>query len=679
MDTPFSVTNYTSKYMEDKQTRSIAEVFADDPSVRSTGAPGGYIDYFFIRGFEVANGDVTYNGLPGILPHEVVSTNFLDRVEILNGPAGLLYGISPSGAIGGAINAVAKRATDDPITRLTATYGSNAEFGTHLDYGRRFGDNKEWGVRFNGTVQGGDKTVDNNSQRLGNAVLGVDYRGERLRFSVDGGYSDRRINGFYDTIDFLSSDFKVPSPPSGTLNAFPSWTRAESQDVFGMVRAEYDIASNWTVFGAIGARQNKLKLLGAIELLNDSAGDFLAFPRVGAFSNNAESGQVGIRGNFDTGPINHQVAFSANFAEYRSGFMQNILASQTGNLSNANALAEPDVGNFSYPTPLSSVTDNASYAVADTLSILDKRVALTLGARSQEIQSTNYDTTTGAQTSSYDKSVVTPAVGLVVKPLQNVSLYANYIEGLQQGVTVPSIYANAGQVLPPYISKQVETGVKVDWGTFTTTADVFRITQPATFVDTVTNIFSSGGEQRNQGFEFKFFGVVTPGVRLLGGVALIDGRLTKTSSPLTQGNRPYGVPDVQANLGAEWDTPFVRNLTLTGRVIYTSSQFVNQLNTQSIPEWTRVDLGARYVWERPGAKPVTFRADVINVANRSYWAAYSFSTSLVQSQPAHSCFRPLWTSELCLLPTLTLLSGSLKYPVRTGRGYGPALSCEVAA
>jgi iron complex outermembrane receptor protein len=186
-------------------------------------------------------------------------------------------------------------------------------------------------------------------------------------------------------------------------------------------------------------------------------------------------------------------------------------------------------------------------------------------------------------------------------------------------------------VLAPYVSKRVETGVKVDWGTFTTTASLFRITQPATGADPITNIFSASGEQRNQGFEFNFFGAVTPGVRLLGGVTLIDDRLTKTNSPLTEGNRPYGVPDVQANLGAEWDTPFVRNLTLTGRVIYTASQFVNQTNTQSIPEWTRVDLGARYVWERPGGKPITLRADVINVANKNYWAAYSFSTSLVQN------------------------------------------------
>jgi iron complex outermembrane receptor protein len=64
-------------------------------------------------------------------------------------------------------------------------------------------------------------------------------------------------------------------------------------------------------------------------------------------------------------------------------------------------------------------------------------------------------------------------------------------------------------------------------------------------------------------------------------------------------------------------------LTLTGRVIYTSSQYYDQANTQKLPDWTRFDLGARYTFERENGKPVTIRADVLNVAGKDYWAQAS--------------------------------------------------------
>src|SRR5690606_2882152 len=104
----------------------------------------------------------------------------------------------------------------------------------------------------------------------------------------------------------------------------------------------------------------------------------------------------------------------------------------------------------------------------------------TAGIRYQEVGSRNFDTTTGDETSSYDGRAWTPALGLVVKPWENVSFYANYIENLQRGSIVGSSYANSGEVLPPYVSDQYEAGVKVDWGQVTTTLAVFQITQPNT-------------------------------------------------------------------------------------------------------------------------------------------------------------------------------------------------------
>jgi iron complex outermembrane receptor protein len=260
------------------------------------------------------------------------------------------------------------------------------------------------------------------------------------------------------------------------------------------------------------------------------------------------------------------------------------------------------------------------------MSILDKRIQLTVGVRRQQVASASFDRTTGAQTSSYDEYAWSPAYALVVKPWENVSLYANYIEGLEPGTIVGNTYANVGQIFPPYQTKQYETGVKVDWGTVTTTVSAFQIVRPSTITIPGTPLptLALDGEQVNRGIEFNVFGEVTPGLRLLGGVTFLDARLTKTANGANDGNRAVGVPDMNFVLGGEWDTQFLPGFTLTGRINHSADTFYDAANTRTVPAWTRVDLGARYTFDAPwNKKPVTIRFIVENVLGNNYWLNYN--------------------------------------------------------
>src|SRR5690606_21516249 len=107
------------------------------------------------------------------------------------------------------------------------------------------------------------------------------------------------------------------------------------------------------------------------------------------------------------------------------------------------------------PVKSSEVT-LSSLAVADTLSFADDRVLLTLGLRDQTIELENFSQTTGATTARYKESAVSPLVGVVFKPIDNVSLYGNYTAGLTRGATAPASAANAGETFAPYKSKQYE-------------------------------------------------------------------------------------------------------------------------------------------------------------------------------------------------------------------------------
>ena len=161
-------------------------------------------------------------------------------------------------------------------------------------------------------------------------------------------------------------------------------------------------------------------------------------------------------------------------------------------------------------------------------------------------------------------------------------------------------------------------GVKYEHGTFMTTLALFQIEKPSGEVG-ANNLFSVQAEQRNRGVELSVFGEVAPGTRLMGGVTFLDGELTDSATAANRGNKPVGVPDIQANLWAEYDTPWLEGFTLTGGAIYTDSQYVNQANTQELDAWTRIDAGARYATKIEG-RPTTFRATVQNVFDREYWS-----------------------------------------------------------
>jgi len=188
MDAPFSVTSYTAKTLADLQTVTAADALERDPSVRSTGQTGGIVDSFFIRGFAIGEGnlgELAYDGVYGVAPNYRTFTDYAERIEVLKGPGALMYGVSPNSGVGGVINIVPKRALDEDLTRFTGSYASDSQVGGHLDISRRFGEENQFGLRFNGSLQGGDTAVDNQKREVDIGAIALDYRGERLRLNLD--------------------------------------------------------------------------------------------------------------------------------------------------------------------------------------------------------------------------------------------------------------------------------------------------------------------------------------------------------------------------------------------------------------------------------------------------------------------------------------------------------------
>jgi iron complex outermembrane receptor protein len=179
-------------------------------------------------------------------------------------------------------------------------------------------------------------------------------------------------------------------------------------------------------------------------------------------------------------------------------------------------------------------------------------------------------------------------------------------------------------VFPPYKTKQQEVGLKMDLNGFATTLSLFQIKRPSAYTDPVTSVYSFGGEQRNRGLELGFFGEPLRGLRLMGGLAYTQAKLTKTAGGVNQGKQATAFPRWQGKLGVEWDVPAVAGLTLTGNAISMSRQYINADNSLWVPGRTVFDLGARYSMQ-VAQRPVTLRAAVQNVTNKRYWAGSLFN------------------------------------------------------
>lgn len=621
MDTPFNLTSYTAEALKNQQARTLGDAVASDPSVRTTNPASGRFEQFSVRGFSLFNSDVSYGGLYGILPTYAIDMEMVGRLDVLKGPGMLLGGIAPRGSVGGGINIEPKRAADSPLTEFTALYASAGQTGGAVDIGRRFGEGNRFGLRFNGVRQSGDTEWDHQQLQRETGVIGLDLRDERLRLSLDLGHQERHADAPIERVE-VAATAKMPKAEDIRHNIAQSWTYAHSKDSFGALRGEYDLSDSLMVYAALGARKGNYDFLRHAVQVTNSAGDFTVTPRTFRRDEDVKTAVIGLRSGFQTGPVGHSVNLSLN--RFNMDF-DNAGERYPRGVSNLYRPVELPLPGRPNRLDTSTHTENrfTSLALADTLSLAEDRVLLTLGARLQRVQVSTWSDGVREEPVN-DEKALSPALGLVVKVTDQLSLYSNYMEGLSQGATAPTTATNANQVFAPYRSKQVEVGAKYDLGRFGMSASLFRIQQPS-YVYDENNNYKPDGQLRNQGLELNVFGEPHDGVRLLGGLMLLDSVQTETGQGLYDGNRGTGSPVVNANLGAEWDIDSLRGLTLTARAIHSSSQYLDPANQQKIPGWERYDLGARYAFEL-GKKPITLRASVENVLNTAYWASAASSS-----------------------------------------------------
>ncbi|WP_174559860.1 TonB-dependent receptor [Acinetobacter bouvetii] len=619
IDTPFSVVAYTEKLIEEQQASTVAQVLKNDASIRMTTNQGHLYENFQIRGFGVHGDEIALNGLYGMAPVSRAPAEMLGGVTVLKGPNALVAGMAPNGGVGGVINITPKRADDD-LTRITSTFEDQSYYQSHLDISRRFGTQKQFGVRSNLVYGQGERNMDGEEDKKALGSIAADYTTDKLQLNLDAyALKENRADGSPAMVAFTKmSTPKVLKAPEGGLNHFNNLdTQIDSK--FVGLNAKYALNQNWNIFGGLGYADKTYDgfVFGTRMIVKNTNGDAdsQTFNQYSNFKNTTAN--LGTDYKLDTGEVDHQIGLRADYLKVKSNqhkpattlpFATNLYQSSKDAVMSAEPVIAPNNNNTFI-----------SYTLTDQMSMLDDKLQLILGLRYQDMD-------INTSSSSYSENALSPSIGVVVKPFgDNVSFYANYVEGLSQGDTVSNEKdVNWNQTFAPFIAKQYEMGTKIQTGSWLNTFALYQIEKESSMTEAFkqpdanghTQITTGGAETRSRGVEWSFSGELLQGLNVLGNMAYIDSEYVKAVK--NQGNEMYGLPDLTATLGVDYKLPVLEGLNVNARVNYVGKQYLNATNTLELPDFTTIDLGARYKTSLAGVD-TTFVFNIDNIANTKYW------------------------------------------------------------
>ena len=621
IDTPFSVTTYTVKTMIDSQAATVSEVLKNDPSIRETTNSGHLNENVQIRGFFVGFEDYNINGLYGMAPTGRIPTDIIDSVTVLKGPNALVAGMAPAGGVGGVVMAQTKRAKQD-LTRVSASYEDDGYYKSGFDVARRLGDNNEFGVRVSSSYGQGEHIVEGMDDTNATGVVALDYTTDKLKLNFDAyAVRDKRDNGSPVMVS-MGTIKQVIAAPSGDSNFFPNIHGEQNSQYVG-ASGEYKFSPDLKVFGGAGYTEKEYSghIFGTRMIVQNATTGAASsqYYRVG-YQEHAVAANLGLEGKFDTGAIQHTLGLRADYLT--RNYWQHSAATSNAfdtNLYNPIVDASEQMPT-SYPT-IVPYADNRyiSYTLTDQMSMLDDKLQVILGARYQDIDTKNLYKKT-----KYSSDKLSPSLGVVVKPFgEDLSFYASYVEGLSEGVTVSDMTyptaTNQGTTFAPYQTKQYELGTKYQIGSWLNTLALYQIEKPEVYQDTSSKAVKDDAETRSRGIELSTAGQLTEDLSLMANLAYIDAEYVKSGTASQVGNTVIGTPDFTAGLGLDYKIPVVEGLSVNGRASYISEQYLDTTNKLELPDYTIVDLGAKYATKIGGVNTI-FRANVNNLTDEKYWS-----------------------------------------------------------
>lgn len=641
-EVPQTVNVIPAQVIRDQAPRNLDDALANVSGITQGNTLGSTQDSVMTRGFgDNRNGSIMRDGMPIVQGRGMNAT--VDRVEVLKGPASLLYGIQDPG---GVVNLVSKKPELTQYNALTlrgSTYGDgkNGSGGT-LDSTGPLGDS---GLAYRMVLDHEDEDYWRNfgTHRETLIAPSLAWFGESTKLLF--AYEHREFLTPFDRGTLIDPRTNHPLDISRKERLDEPFNNMEGRSDLYHFEADHDLNDDWKAhFGyswnreTYDASQVRVTAIdtnkGTLTRSMDGTQNAISTDR---FTTASLEGKVNVLG------MQHDLVFGVD-DEYRKIYRADLIRQKSlTTFSYLNPVYGREVAGTTVSAPDSAQTDELrsdSVFMQDSIHLSDQWI-LVAGGRFQE-----YDQYAGkgvpfkANTDSNGQKWV-PRAGLVYRYTDALSFYGSYTESFKPNSTIAPLSGSSTVLdgsIAPEEAKSWELGARLDMpGRVTGNIALFDIKKRNVLVansEGPTTIYSAAGEVRSRGLEMDLTGQLTDHWSMIGSYAYTDAEVTE--DPDYKGKRLQNVAKNSGSLSAVYDFGSViggDQLRVGAGARYVGERAGNAVNDFDLPSYTVADAFATYDTRVEGQK-VKFQLNVKNLFDRTYYtsAASRFFVSMGDSR-----------------------------------------------
>lgn len=644
IEAPQSVGVVTRSQIDDQAALSVSQALRYTAGVLGEVRPSARYDSVFVRGFGgqgtsaafvnfldgLRQGRGLYFGVPNTEPW------LLERIEVLRGPASVLYGQT---GVGGLVNLVSRRPSANHVNEVRIEAGSNALMQTAFDLGGTLTEDGQFLYRLTGLARKADTQYDfTQEERIAIAPALTWRPDEDTSLTVLASYQYDPEGGFYNFVPATGSVLYNPNGrlPRGFFGGDPSFDKYNRTQASIGYQFEHRLDNVWTVrqnfrYSHIDAEVNvvSIRSVGADQRTATRSATFVSdHANAYALDNQAQA-------TFTTGPVNHTALFGIDWQRTSARARQGLGTAPSLDLF-APVYYQTIPTIWTNPSGLTNQNlDQLGFYAQDQIAIDRWRFNVGVRYDRASIGTTTHQASGAvAANNSQDDDQFTWRVGGLYLFDNGIAPYASYSTSFlpNTGTMAPQ---RGGGTFDPTTGEQYEIGIKYQppgMNSFIQLA-AYHIRQENVLTrdpDFITYNITQG-EIRSRGIELEGRASLTDGLDLIGAYSYIDAEITKSNNPGVQGSRVPQVPNHMASAWANYrflEGP-LRGLSLGGGVRYIGPTYGNDTNTFKVNDYTLFDAAIRYDF---GARFESMRGlelavNAQNLADKDYVASCSTTTA----------------------------------------------------
>lgn len=639
---PQTVNVIPAQVIRDQAPRNLDDALANVSGITQGNTLGSTQDSVMTRGFgDNRNGSIMRDGMPVVQGRGLNAT--VDRVEVLKGPASLLYGIQDPG---GVVNMVSKKPKLEQYNALTlrgSTYGDGKNgSGGSFDSTGALGDS---GLAYRMVLDHEDEDYWRNYgvHRETLVAPSLAWFGESTTLLF--AYEHREFLTPFDRGTVIDPRDNHPLDIPRDRRLDEPFNNMEGRSDLYHFEADHALDDNWNAhFGYSWNRETYDASQVRVTAIDTTKG---TLTRSMDGTQNAISTDrfttASLEGNVNVAGMRHDLVFGID-DEYRKIYRADLIRQKSlSNFSYTNPVYGREVEGTTVSPADSAQTDllrSDSVFLQDSIHLTDKWI-LVGGARFQA-----YDQYAGkgvpfqANTDSNGQKWV-PRAGLVYRYTDALSFYGSYTESFKPNSTIAPLSGSSTVLdgsIAPEEAKSWEVGAKLDMpGRVTGNIALFDIKKRNVLVansEGPVTIYSAAGEVRSRGLELDLSGQLSDRWSMIGSYAYTDAEVTE--DPTYKGKKLQNVAKNSGSLSAVYDFGTIvggDQLRVGAGARYVGERAGNAVNDFDLPSYTVADAFATYDTRVEGQK-VKFQLNVKNLFDRTYYtsAASRFFVSMGDSR-----------------------------------------------